>query len=222
MVEILPSRSDRSLRGLVDLEQGLVSREIYVNEEIYQQELEQIFARLAVRRPREPWCRTRATSSHSRMGTEEVLLVRDRKNKIHVFLNTCRHRGMKVCRYDDGNALVFTCPFHAWTYDTDGQLVGVPELPNGLPRELDKGAGACTRSRRSRTTTARSGRPGTARRRPSRTISAPIAPSVRRCSRAQTASDNGLEVFTPSRSGASRPTGSSPPSASPATAPTAR
>ena len=32
---------------------------------------------------------------------------------------------MKVCRYDDGNALVFTCPFHGWSYDTDGRLVGV-------------------------------------------------------------------------------------------------
>ena len=32
---------------------------------------------------------------------------------------------MKVCRYDDGNTLVFTCPFHGWSYDTDGRLVGV-------------------------------------------------------------------------------------------------
>ena len=38
----------------------------------------------------------------SYMGEESVLLTRDRENKIHVFLNTCRHRGMKVCRYDEG------------------------------------------------------------------------------------------------------------------------
>src|SRR6184192_1250115 len=61
----------------------------------------------------------------TRMGTEEVILVRDRKDgKIRAFLNSCRHRGEKVCRYDAGNALVFTCPFHAWTYDTKGELVG--------------------------------------------------------------------------------------------------
>ena len=59
------------------------------------------------------------------MGTEEVLVVRDRKDKqIRAFLNSCRHRGEKVCRYDQGNALVFTCPFHAWTYDSKGQLIG--------------------------------------------------------------------------------------------------
>ena len=58
------------------------------------------------------------------MGEEEVIMVRDRKDKrLHVFLNSCRHKGMKVCRYDDGNTLVFTCPC---SYDTDGRLVGVP------------------------------------------------------------------------------------------------
>ena len=51
--------------------------------------------------------------------------MRDRKDKqIRAFLNSCRHRGEKVCRYDQGNSLVFTCPFHAWTYDTKGKLVG--------------------------------------------------------------------------------------------------
>ena len=49
----------------------------------------------------------------SRMGAEEVILVRDRRDKqLHVFLNSRQHKGMKVCRYDDGNTLVFTCPFH--------------------------------------------------------------------------------------------------------------
>ena len=76
------------------------------------------------------------------MGTEEVIVVRDRKdNQIRAFLNSCRHRGMKVVRYDQGNALIFTCPFHAWTYDTTGSLVGAgfqhsPEAYCGtLPKE---------------------------------------------------------------------------------------
>ena len=45
MVEIISSRGDRSLGDLVNLDEGLISREIYVNEEIYKQELEQVFAR---------------------------------------------------------------------------------------------------------------------------------------------------------------------------------
>ena len=46
---------DRSLRSLVDIEHGMISREVYTNEDIYRQELEQIFMRaLAVPGPREP------------------------------------------------------------------------------------------------------------------------------------------------------------------------
>jgi hypothetical protein len=45
VVQILRSLGDRSLRQLVDLERGLVNREVYVNPDVYQQELEQVFAR---------------------------------------------------------------------------------------------------------------------------------------------------------------------------------
>ena len=60
MVQILRSLGDRSLRQLVDLERGLINREVYVNPDIYQQELEQVFSpRLAV-------CRTRVVSAQPR------------------------------------------------------------------------------------------------------------------------------------------------------------
>ena len=60
------------------------------------------------------------------MGEELVILCRDAAGSVHVFLNSCRHRGMKVCRYEQGNTLAFICPYHAWTYTTDGKLQGVP------------------------------------------------------------------------------------------------
>src|SRR5690348_15968435 len=110
--------TDRSLHSLVDIDNGMISREVYTSEDIYQQELEQIFMRAWLFVRHESMVPRPGDFAASRMGEEEVLLVRDQKNQVHVFLNTCRHRGMKVCRYDQGNALVFTCPFHAWTYDT--------------------------------------------------------------------------------------------------------
>ncbi len=76
----------------------------------------------------------------SRMGEESVILVRDRAGEIHVFLNSCRHRGMKVYRYESGNTSLFTCPYHSWTYTTDGQLRGVPlynELYEGTLKRED-------------------------------------------------------------------------------------
>ncbi len=55
-----------------------------------------------------------------------VFLVRNRNGEVRVFLNTCTHRGALVCRRDTGNALIFQCFFHAWTFNTNGELIGVP------------------------------------------------------------------------------------------------
>ena len=127
MASTIQSRGDRSLRALVDIDSVHIGREVYVNEDIYIQEREQIFARAWLFVGHESQVPNPGDFVVSRMGEEEVILVRDRKDKrLHIFLNSCRHKGMKVCRYDDGNALVFTCPFHGWSYDTDGRLVGVP------------------------------------------------------------------------------------------------
>jgi len=131
-------RQDLALRKLVDLDQGLVAREIYISPDIFEQELERVFGRAWLFVGHESQIPKPGDFVVSRMGVEEVLLTRDRKNQIHVFLNTCRHRGMKVCRYDDGNALVFTCPFHGWSYDTDGRLVGVPHFKTAYKDNLDK------------------------------------------------------------------------------------
>ena len=133
------SRGDRSLRAVVDVERGMIGSEVYVNEAIYQQELEQIFARAWLFIGHESQVPNPGDFVVSRMGEEEVIMVRDRKDKrLHVFLNSCRHKGMKVCRYDDGNTLVFTCPFHGWSYDTDGRLVGVPYYDAAYHGEMDK------------------------------------------------------------------------------------
>ena len=115
MVTILHTRGDRSIRSYIDPERGTISREIYVNPDIFEQEMEQIFQRCWLFLGHESQLPNPGDFVISRMGTEEVILVRDRKDhQIRAFLNSCRHRGMKVCRYDQGNSLVFTCPFHAW------------------------------------------------------------------------------------------------------------
>ena len=54
-----------------------------------------------------------------------VLITRDEDGVAHAFLNYCRHRGAEPAQ-GCGNARRFTCPYHAWVYDTKGQLVGMP------------------------------------------------------------------------------------------------
>ena len=55
-----------------------------------------------------------------------VLIVRGRDAKLRAFLNVCRHRGAKVAQ-GSGNATVFACPYHAWTYDVQGSIRGIPD-----------------------------------------------------------------------------------------------
>ena len=63
---------------------------------------------------------------------EQVVLTRDEAGEVHAFLNTCRHRGARVCTAKSGNARYFVCPYHAWTYRLDGGLKGARHMPPGF------------------------------------------------------------------------------------------
>lgn len=116
-----------SLPELVRPEKGLVSRLIYTSPDIYEQELARVFAR--------SWLFLGHTSQlpqsgdfiTTKMGEDPVIVSRGRDGVIRAFLNSCRHRGMRVCRSDEGNTSFFRCPYHAWTYSNTGSLEGVPK-----------------------------------------------------------------------------------------------
>lgn len=56
-----------------------------------------------------------------------LVLIRGRDNRVRALINSCTHRGARVCRQDAGNARSFQCFYHAWTFNTEGELVGVPD-----------------------------------------------------------------------------------------------
>jgi phenylpropionate dioxygenase-like ring-hydroxylating dioxygenase large terminal subunit len=68
-----------------------------------------------------------------------ILVTRDSQGQVRAMANVCRHRGVRVVD-GGGEARRFTCPFHAWVYDLEGKLVGVPVAAGfeGMCRE-DKG-----------------------------------------------------------------------------------
>ena len=111
---------------MIDPQRGTVSREIFVSPETYREELEKLFARAWLFVGHESLIPKPGDFFVSRMGEELVILCRDQAGAVHVFLNSCRHRGMKVCRYEQGNTSLFVCPYHSWSYTTDGRLQGVP------------------------------------------------------------------------------------------------
>lgn len=130
---------------LVKLDEGMISREVYVDEKIFQTEMENIFTRAWLLVGHESMVPNPDDYFVSRMGTDSVILTRDRQGDIQVLLNSCLHRGMKLSRYDHGNNRTFTCPYHGWSYSTDGklveqagELVGVPGFKSHYYSELDK------------------------------------------------------------------------------------
>lgn len=75
----------------------------------------------------------RAMSTH--LGN--VVFTRDDVGKVHAFFNACRHRGAKVANEDSGCSKRLTCPYHAWSYSTKGDLLIIPDGGEGFPN-VDK------------------------------------------------------------------------------------
>ncbi len=61
-----------------------------------------------------------------------VLITRGLDGTVRAFLNVCRHRGARVETRESGRCRAFVCPYHAWTYRTDGTLASVRQ-PEGFP-----------------------------------------------------------------------------------------
>lgn len=56
------------------------------------------------------------------IGEDAIIIARDKEGELHALFNVCRHRGARVCEAARGNTKTFVCPYHAWTYNTDGSL----------------------------------------------------------------------------------------------------
>jgi len=62
-----------------------------------------------------------------------MLITRDQAGEARAFVNVCRHRSAPLVAAESGCQRHFTCPYHAWTYDSSGRLVGVPHKRTGFP-----------------------------------------------------------------------------------------
>lgn len=122
----------------VDVERGVINRRIFADQDIYQAELERIFARCWLYLAHESQIPEPNDYVLVNMAQESVIVTRGRDGKIRALLNSCRHRGNKVCRADAGKANAFTCPYHGWSYDNTGRLIGLPGSKEYYHDRLDQ------------------------------------------------------------------------------------
>lgn len=76
------------------------------------------------------------------VGERSVLLTRDKNGQVNVVLNSCAHRAAEVCRESHGNSPELMCPYHQWTFELNGDLIGVPmrrgmKGKGGFPKDFD-------------------------------------------------------------------------------------
>ncbi len=126
---------------------------VYADPVIYAREQESIFQGAS-------WCYvglsaeipTAGDFKRSAVGDMPVVVVRDRNGVANVVVNRCAHRGVQFCQQPFGNAREFMCPYHQWTYNLRGDLVGVPfrrglRKQGGMPADFELEAHALQRLR---------------------------------------------------------------------------
>ncbi len=123
---------------LIAADGSSVDRRLFVSDAIYRQEQESIFAKCWLYLGHESAIPDPGAFFTTTMGEDPVIVVRDQTGRLRAFLNSCSHRGAKVCRVDSGVTTLFRCPYHAWTYNTEGQLVGVPRMGPAYGDALDR------------------------------------------------------------------------------------
>jgi len=101
----------------------------YVDEEIFKADLEAVFAT--------DWlfacnvCEIKRPGDYLTLeiGTNSVVILRDRDGEIRAFHNTCRHRGSRICNAEKGHVNRLVCPYHQWVYELDGRLINARQMP---------------------------------------------------------------------------------------------
>lgn len=104
-----------------------VNRRSFTDPAILAMEQERIFSRC--------WLYLGHTSELARpgdyvsrqVGGRQLIFTRDARGACHALLNSCTHRGAKVCRERQGNAKSFQCFYHGWIFGLDGKLRHLPD-----------------------------------------------------------------------------------------------
>jgi len=99
----------------------------YSDPAVLQSEFQRIFARDWLCVGREEQIPEHGGFFTRSLGTESVLVVRGKDGEARAFHNVCRHRGTRIVDRESGTTLKsVACRYHAWTYSTEGGLVGAP------------------------------------------------------------------------------------------------
>jgi phenylpropionate dioxygenase-like ring-hydroxylating dioxygenase large terminal subunit len=114
-----------AIRALV--EPARVHRDVYVDEEIFQLEMEHLFANTWVYVGHDSQVKAPGDYIGTTIGNQPVMLVRHTDGEVRVLYNRCPHKGTRLTTEPCGNTgKFFRCPYHAWSFKTDGSPLTIP------------------------------------------------------------------------------------------------
>jgi phenylpropionate dioxygenase-like ring-hydroxylating dioxygenase large terminal subunit len=119
---------------LVQPELGRVHAQIYTDPEIFREEMRRVFFKTWVYVAHESELSEPGSYKTTYIGSVPLIVTRDDAGALHVLVNRCVHRGATVCQQERGTASHFRCEYHAWTYNPQGDLIGVSR-PDGYSAE---------------------------------------------------------------------------------------
>lgn len=99
----------------------------YTDEEFFRFEKDALFYREWLCVGREEWVDKAGDYFTCTHANEPIVVARDRSGALQAMSSVCQHRAMLVAE-GQGNTRSFVCPYHHWTYDLDGTLVGAPAM----------------------------------------------------------------------------------------------
>ena len=103
-----------------------VHRSSMTSIDLFQREQEEIFDRCWIYLGHDSEVESPGDYRRRTVAGRPLFFARGKDGQVRVFLNSCPHRGALICRRDSGNAEVLQCFYHAWSFNTNGELIGVP------------------------------------------------------------------------------------------------
>jgi phenylpropionate dioxygenase-like ring-hydroxylating dioxygenase large terminal subunit len=98
---------------------------VYTDPQIFAEEMERIFHRGWVYVGHAGEVPEPGDFRLKKIGQQSVIMVRGEDGQVRLLMNRCRHRANTVCQVERGNAKVFRCAYHGWTYRNNGDLSAV-------------------------------------------------------------------------------------------------
>jgi Rieske 2Fe-2S family protein len=106
-----------------------LAQEFYNDSELYQFDTSVVFGRSWLLVGFESQLSEPGAYIALTIGQNPLIVVRGRDGVIRGFHSTCRHRGAKLCADGSGRSSKLICPYHKWTYELDGRLIGAARMP---------------------------------------------------------------------------------------------